>query len=137
MVVRGVQRSAAFTAQELRHLCFLVHPSAQECAGGAAWEAGAFRSSHRLPLRLPLLEMLKVLDWWHEAVLGMLLWATRVVSESGRLGARDRVAHLPACCRSTARPTRPPSEGALPDFAGPRWPRDGLRARPARHRDPP
>src|SRR5215216_987310 len=77
------------------------------------------------------------LDWWHEAVLGMLLWSTRVVSEGERLGARDRVAHLPACCRSTARPTRPPSEGALPDLAGPRGPRDGLRARPARHRDPP
>src|SRR5918999_5604938 len=49
----------------------------------------------------------------------MLLWATRVVSEGGRLGARDRVAHLPARSRSTARPTRPRAEGALPDLAGP------------------
>src|SRR5215203_7388531 len=93
-------------------------------------EVGVFRSSPRLPL-------LNVLDWWHEAGLGMLLWATRVVSEGGRLGARDRVAHLPARCGSTARPTRPHAEGALPDLAGPWGPRDGLRARRAQHRDPP
>src|SRR5215217_1749373 len=77
------------------------------------------------------------LDWWHEAVLGMLLWATRVGSAGERLGARDRVAHLPARCRSTARPTRPRAEGALPDLAGPGGPRDGFRAGPAQHRDPP
>ena len=49
---------------------------APECLEGMFSEAGEFRSSHRFLL----LEMLNVLDWWHEAVLDMLLWATRVVS---------------------------------------------------------
>ena len=102
--------------------------------GGSFLEVGVFRSSHWFLL----LEMLNVLDWWHEAVLGMLpLWATRVVSESERLGARDRVPHFPARCRSATRPTRTRAEDALPDLARAWWPRDGLRARPAGHRDPP
>ena len=40
--------------------------------GGRFSEVGVFRSSHRFLL----LEMLNVLDWWDEAVLDMLLWAT-------------------------------------------------------------
>jgi hypothetical protein len=44
--------------------------------GGRFSEVGVFRSSHQFLL----LEMLNVLDWWDEAVLDMLLWATRVVS---------------------------------------------------------
>jgi hypothetical protein len=44
--------------------------------GGRFSEVGVFRSSHQFLL----LEMLNVLDWWHEAVLDMLLWVTRVVS---------------------------------------------------------
>ena len=45
---------------------------APECLEGMFTEAGVFHSSHRFLL----LEMLNVLDWWDEAVLDMLLWAT-------------------------------------------------------------
>jgi hypothetical protein len=50
-------------------------PLFTQVRGGRFSEVGVSHSSHRFLL----LEMLNVLDWWDEAVLGILLWATRVV----------------------------------------------------------